>query len=706
MEVMRLTVQQIGTGLQVTCECWGYAVKGPQTPQNQFSAALRQIEALLQRAWLRQGGTQRDLEELRRITRPLATLLLGDEIIRVLSGTSGSSLTVTANSVGQLIPWETLVVGDTFLCERFTIGRQWLNPPPTHPTLSGRLQTLAIPDEQARWVSFDQRYLRLLFAEACDRFPEQFGREVRISPSVDQSAFWQAVDGSRWLHVGGHARLESGRRALQLSDGSLVTPDDVLRSPISSWPSFLFLQACGSAQIPDTEISLVKAFQQRGVNSVIGTLAPVLDEQSHQFIQPFYKALLQGETLGNAMRQARFHLREQLPPGNLLWLTYVLYGNPEERLMPTLPPQPNPARESMASQFPCQCHQCGRIIETRHGLARQTSSGPLCRPCDHDNPKSPSASNPTTDLGTSQSNDGHQAKGLFERFLARWDENVAQLHQIYDIASGSEIEVVMKPTAEPVTPHLTLSATDWRPLTTESPQHRTMRCYEVQARGHACDRTIIQVVQVQLGANESPRALVQLLERQSHMECHRIIVLVSHLPGENASTNYFTGDGPDARSDVKTHFVLISGPEFESIYRTTDLVLYPFLNLFQFHDGERRIQTVLEFLNNQLPLETSLSAASVALELRIPLATVETGFKLAARQFGLQLDQVPRHGLVLSELSVDQTATPLVQVSTVPSEAKRQSRWSGNTWMWLYIIAGEVIWGLVGLLTYLKTLRH
>ncbi len=46
-----------------------------------------------------------------------------------------------------------------------------------------------------------------------------------------------------------------------------------------------------------------------------------------EFSKHFYDRLAEGDTLGEAMRAARVHLRD-LDPVNPTWLAYTLYGDP------------------------------------------------------------------------------------------------------------------------------------------------------------------------------------------------------------------------------------------------------------------------------------------------------------------------------------------------------------------------------------------
>ena len=64
----------------------------------------------------------------------------------------------------------------------------------------------------------------------------------------------------------------------------------------------------------------------------VGSVWPVYDGPAAAFAVSFYKAVLDGYPLGEAMRRARkISLDER--PGQVTWATFVLYGDPRYRLV-------------------------------------------------------------------------------------------------------------------------------------------------------------------------------------------------------------------------------------------------------------------------------------------------------------------------------------------------------------------------------------
>ena len=81
-----------------------------------------------------------------------------------------------------------------------------------------------------------------------------------------------------------------------------------------SLPALIFSNACQSARTEEWGISenvqneifgLANAFILAGVKHYIGTFWEVLDEPSRRFALEFYKHMLNGLSIGDAVRQAR-----------------------------------------------------------------------------------------------------------------------------------------------------------------------------------------------------------------------------------------------------------------------------------------------------------------------------------------------------------------------------------------------------------------
>ena len=89
-------------------------------------------------------------------------------------------------------------------------------------------------------------------------------------------------------------------------------------------------EAARSANLRRSTSGVAEAFLTGGVANFLGTHWPVGDEAALSFSSRFYEALLRGESLGEAVLDARRHVAS-IP--SLDWADYVHYGSLEFRLI-------------------------------------------------------------------------------------------------------------------------------------------------------------------------------------------------------------------------------------------------------------------------------------------------------------------------------------------------------------------------------------
>ena len=112
---------------------------------------------------------------------------------------------------------------------------------------------------------------------------------------------------------------------------------------IGDLPSLVFFNACEAARVRRPggargrqrllelrkSSSLAEAFLDGGVANFVGTHWPVGDDAALVFSTHFYRRLLDGARLGDAMLEAR---RRVFDTGSNDWADYVFYGNPLFRI--------------------------------------------------------------------------------------------------------------------------------------------------------------------------------------------------------------------------------------------------------------------------------------------------------------------------------------------------------------------------------------
>lgn len=119
------------------------------------------------------------------------------------------------------------------------------------------------------------------------------------------------------IHYSGH--VDSNTYALKLYDGEL-TPLAI--EPLVKGSPLVFLNACLSGRE-----GLAAAFLRAGARAVVASMFKSPDAGSAEFSRKFYELILNGTTLGLAMREARRHVLLK-PECAAAWACFVLYGDP------------------------------------------------------------------------------------------------------------------------------------------------------------------------------------------------------------------------------------------------------------------------------------------------------------------------------------------------------------------------------------------
>ena len=137
-----------------------------------------------------------------------------------------------------------------------------------------------------------------------------------------------------WHFVGHGSPGRAGAEWAEIAlDDRVMTPQDLSRDTVEGFAQrrpFVFLNACSTAA---AGVGLVgiggwpARFLEVGAGAFLGPLWPVPGASSGAFPSLFYPRWLDGEPIGEAVRQARLALRSRFP-GDPTWLAYALYADP------------------------------------------------------------------------------------------------------------------------------------------------------------------------------------------------------------------------------------------------------------------------------------------------------------------------------------------------------------------------------------------
>ncbi|RMD97731.1 MAG: CHAT domain-containing protein [Calditrichaeota bacterium] len=262
-----------------------------------------------------------------------------EDLQRIISESLNNPLMIATNTMD--IPFELLHDGNDFLCLSRCVGRQIA-------MVRGARELEKIQDPQIKALvvgdpTDDLKYARKE-ARAIAKFLKKHGAAVDLlvgSKEATLEAFADHLLNNQYhlIHFSGHGYFDHNDPALS---GLLFKGESKLRTfKVEEFryiqaPSFFFLNACEAAS---AEKETTREFTQGRLiqNLAIGTLeagacgclAPmwkVPDKPAKDFAIHFYELLLQGEMVGEALRQSRLYIKNASPSD--LWASWILFSNP------------------------------------------------------------------------------------------------------------------------------------------------------------------------------------------------------------------------------------------------------------------------------------------------------------------------------------------------------------------------------------------
>jgi hypothetical protein len=248
------------------------------------------------------------------------------------------------------IPWELSkpyddeagqpLIDHDFLCMQFDLAR-WVCPAPTSAAAEIAVDALAciVPSDSGLAEAQGERDDLTALAVA-------LGLTLHVPAPADLPAVETLLRGSAPIqlwHFACHGNVHPaspGKSPLFLESGRRLDPDDLVGPAQTRFKSdrpLVFLNACrvGSGGLSITGLGgwanvLVGSC---GVGAVIAPLWSVHDQLAREFASVFYDQLRSqpGCTVGQAVRQARRHIRDAAPH-DPTWLAYTLYAHPNARI--------------------------------------------------------------------------------------------------------------------------------------------------------------------------------------------------------------------------------------------------------------------------------------------------------------------------------------------------------------------------------------
>jgi len=233
---------------------------------------------------------------------------------------------MTILSAGDPMPWEVMYptnsAGDDagFLAEQFPIVRWIFGPAPT-PLLQCSKPFFVVPDDAPLTAEDELAALRGIMGEG--QKINELTALLRLLDAAEFDVLHFACHNIFWADSPTNSSIQIGSKRFVPTFLSKYKGQFYRRSPL------VFLNACRSGGMAANYTWLAgwaKSFLAAGAGAFIGSLWEVRDSSASHFAEEFYRALLSGTPLGDAMKQARTAIQNE--PGDPTWLAYTLYGNP------------------------------------------------------------------------------------------------------------------------------------------------------------------------------------------------------------------------------------------------------------------------------------------------------------------------------------------------------------------------------------------
>lgn len=249
---------------------------------------------------------------------------------------SGRVRTLQIVSDEPWIPWELVRFqgrrGDPnasgpYWAEAFMVTRWLRGVTPTRTLPLSNLALVVVEDAGLPQAKEERKFL--LSLQEGDRAVQEISAR---STEVVKALASGKHDGWHFTCHAEAREADADRSVLLLKDYDELTPDDLQgeASGLGKAKPLVFLNACQTGQggLSLTGIGgWAAGFLGAGAGAFLGPLWSIRDSKALAFAKAFYKKLLAGETLGEAVHKARSELRESFP-GDPSWLGYSLYGQP------------------------------------------------------------------------------------------------------------------------------------------------------------------------------------------------------------------------------------------------------------------------------------------------------------------------------------------------------------------------------------------
>jgi len=277
------------------------------------------------------------LQDLKVLGETFFQQFFPDSIIQKLKTTHKRSIHFNIDPALSLIPWELLHDGNSFLSDKFRIGktiRGGVHKSPHRMNQKIKMLIVADPTEDLLGA---QKEGEALFSILSQKVPShQLELEFIGGKQVTKLKLLSLIKDKHIIHYSGHLHFseDSLENGWLLSDEKILKAREIKSSGIDT--DLVFSNSCLSAKSAGKKINTnflnqyAGAFLTAGIKTFIGTNWEILDnERTIDFTIRFYTAIFAQKSVGESLFYAKEYARRNYHSNDLTWANYSLFGNPD-----------------------------------------------------------------------------------------------------------------------------------------------------------------------------------------------------------------------------------------------------------------------------------------------------------------------------------------------------------------------------------------
>jgi hypothetical protein len=248
----------------------------------------------------------------------------------------GSLINLEIDDRLSSLPWELAFDGTSFLCLQYAFGRTTTDRSDVVPEKNLSLLMISDPTGDLIGAQKETNYILSQLRGFRQLRINRYGSEITKNQFLE---LYSSGD-FNLIHYSGHSMAdtdEPGKSRLFFRDepcyGYEIEKLEILKPPL-----LIFSNSCESAGVShDSEelgnTSLAGSFLKTGAKGCIAALWPVSDVGSGNFASDFYRFLLFGSTIGEAVLRARKNSFKRWGYQDLIWASYLLFGDPATKIL-------------------------------------------------------------------------------------------------------------------------------------------------------------------------------------------------------------------------------------------------------------------------------------------------------------------------------------------------------------------------------------